>query len=175
MDTSNSPMNVLVRDLINSPHQEDRETAERCKQVLARILENLKPILRYICAPEYFKYCDYNPVRCMLIGELRGPDFFGSPYDPKCCRLFLRDCGTFFDAYQEKDESFSLPIRSAMKADYFLERGSDAWMNVPFSELIANLKAALDRALQKRQEHLKAITIRRELLDKMLDVMQANG
>ena len=180
MDTSNSDqtkeksvLNVKVYDLMNSPDSEDHKIAGTCMRVIEEIMEKIKPILRYICTQ--MDFYNLSLVRCLEIGNF---DVHEKKYT-----LFLTEDKNFFVACKiggGDDKLRIVDMRMVMQGmghecnhpEDIVMQGDIIWIHMPFSELIANLKTALDRAQQKRQEHLDNLKKRSDLLDKILETIK---
>jgi len=175
MDTSNSDLNVKVYDLKSSLHPEDQETVKNYEQALKMIIEEIKPILRYICTVVYFNNL-LNGVRCFEVGNFEA--YYGNKFT-----LFLAENGKFFATREVKEAKNKLQIvdmgnimqglgYECIPKDIVTQGDNLTWIHMPFSELIANIKAVLDQAEQKRREHLETLEKRSRLLGKILETIK---
>lgn len=184
MDSSNSPLNVTVWSLRNSPHHEDHKQAEKCEQILNDVLALLKPILRYVCTPrKFYNDNNMNGIRCLLVGTYIG---VYEQHKDRPVHVFLSEFGVFFEAQKEavliasgsndlvmlgaggaRGEKVAELVRNGYNDQYC------TWNQLPFDELITNLRNVLAEAEEKRQQHLKTVADRREVLDQIIAVMRS--
>jgi len=160
MDTSNSVTGFLVKALKDSPHPEDHETSQTCENILALLMGQLTPILRYVCVPKNFVE---TSVRCLEVGRL-SEDF-------ESFALFVSEKGKFFLALITAGED-QLRLNHGHGGVQTVYHGTDAWMNMPFDMLIKKLQEAFDQSQRKRKEHLTAVTLRAKMLDGLVEVIQ---
>ena len=156
MDTSNSLINVCVSVLRSSPHPEDHQLAEDFKGVLETLMMKVKPILRYLCTGS--QIFNESEIRCTQVCRLPG-DFYEH-------FLYVAEGGTFFRV--RSDTSKSHPEL------YHHPKGIDAWELMPFVDLLENLRTMISRAEQKRVDHLRSISERREILDRVRQTIETS-
>jgi len=161
MDTSNSDLEVLsvkVIDLLTSVYAEDKEMAELCKQVVEKTIIRVKPILRYLCGPlQVISHNASQSVRCAALGIIY-VRMSGDQYS-----LFLKDDGEFMGVVKVGNYYYSD------------NHSGEIWMFVPFSDLIVGMKKLLERAEHKHAEHVEALRKRKNVLEKMLRVLQESS
>ena len=174
MDPSNSNLellNVKVTDIIRIGSPENDKTVKLCTTVVEQLIEELKPILKYVCTPRDLYDGksegriiggEVSPkkitIHCILIGDSSKVKSLGE-------RVYLENDGKFFevlDTYPDNREVIYHPSPSKYAA----------WMNVPFSVLLEALHGALKTARRKREEFLKSIKKREELLESILTTIR---
>src|SRR3989344_2630217 len=164
MDTSNSTaLHVRPLDLRFSEDPQDQVIAEDCKRVVGLIMEQLRPILRYMCIPMGFN----GEKRAKTIRCVRVIDFVSSGVIFSAgfvLNLFLDEKGIFFLASCPKNEKPTLWNR--------VNGNPEEWEEAPFDELLGGLQELLRRATEKHQEHVKVTAKRTELFDKLIAVLK---
>jgi len=170
MDTSNSIQgNFRLNDLLYSGHSEDRELAQKAIQIVAAIVEQLKPILRYITIPvcltdEEISFCK-NPsswvagtsTKVFKLLEVDSAD----PQYPRY--VFLDEGGDFFVATH-------CPYGGHF---HDVDRNREAhWGNVAFDKLLSELQRVLTEAKQKREQHLESVTKRSAMMDDIMKIVE---
>lgn len=185
MDSSNSPLDVTAWSLRSSVHPEDKAAADECERILNDVVAKLKPILRYVCTPyEFFNMAGPGTKpRCLLVGTYNTQFSWD---EGKPVHVFLNEQGKFFQAQKEAilmaknddhlvvlgsyDDHYKIAFTEGAKPD---SGGYDPWTHLIFSELIGNLRKALAEAEKKREQHLSAVSSRREMLDRLVDALQS--
>lgn len=177
MDIPDNILNIKVWSLRESVHPEDKELIELYEIVLKTILAHLKPILRYVCTPQ--KFFGSFEFRCLPVGAYPG---WHSWEQDTPNHVFLSETGAFFEAKKraiglatESDLLVILATGSSTNWEKVNERIRDGqsdpfctWNQLPFIDLINSLSTSLAEAESKKTEHLKMVTARKQLLEKIL-------
>jgi len=180
MDSSNSSKSsdFRMRDLLISQFPEDWALARQAEAVMAELIKELKPILRYVAVPVpvmetvITTRCEdpnihivnpYSGYRSVNLTEDREIPGAGTK------TLFLKEDGTFFVA--TKCPAKSQPMHFHFNRDEKNPNGY-TWQEFSFEKLITALKGCLQEATEKRQQHLSALSQRSAMLDKILEVIK---
>lgn len=165
MDTSNSLINVCVIQLRESVHPEDQELAKQHEAILNALLAKMMPILRYICAPQNFM--NSPGVRSAKVCTMNNPTTW----------LYMNDCGKFFSAHQSgncSSPTVHYVGHSNTGLPNTINNGDESWTRIPFLDLINNLQKLMVESERKKEEHLRSVKERRELLDQLLQVIETS-
>ena len=174
MDTSNN-QDFRIIDLLTSQHPEDHELANRAIEVIGKLIEELKPVLRYIVAPvPVVDEC--TDADCLMPNFRRYMNVYGAghraiiflPSIQLFDALFIDQNGSFFTANKCSNVSANFHYHPRLKR---AEREPSAWQYVYFGLLLNFLRVALKAAEQKKEEHLESIRVRREKLDKIMKII----
>jgi len=166
MDASNSQfdgLHVRAFDLRQSHHHEDRETADRMYGLLHRLVDEIKPVLRYVCAPADF--CNGYKARCVRMGEAT-IDSFGNKEDGF---VYLTEKGAFI--YVRKSGKGLHVATEGRLWGELIKFGTESWALMEFDDLLKALQALFKRAEARREEHLQTVRQRTSLLEKLCAVV----
>ncbi len=155
------------------PAVRDPDGAARATEVVAALVQRLKPVIGHIAVPfewcrdEHSELCDQSSpeklVKERAVGlipqrvRVRGVDVVEE--------LFLGEKGMFFVVR-------SCKTHSRGHLAYAQGDGQATWEFFFFDGVIAALRDALARAEERREEYLAAVRKRRELLDEMFAVIK---
>lgn len=182
MDTSNNlkDFSFSIVQLRVSGLPGDGELADKAIQVIEGIVQQLKPILRYITVPtlpiiagkpNQFVFCekivpnhylfkDAKRRRAIEIGKNPNKNTFSRSV------LYLGENGKFFEA----EECFYAPSNSRHFHD--IEDITACWITYPVDFMINQLQAALHEAMEKRENHLASIAERSAKLDQIMEILK---
>lgn len=169
MDTSNSLLHVRVVDLLSSSVAEDKETANKCREVLSELLKKLVPVLHYVCVPRKFLLLAGEAKRtfhCIFMGSFQMPGRVGRHGS------YINDRGNFFTEFPL--DSGRLLRDGANDPPIMRNEGDKSWEFLFFDELIANLSGVFASALAKKEEYLKSIKQRNTMLEELLRVLRGS-
>jgi hypothetical protein len=155
MDTSNN-LNFSLLEAMGSEYEEERALAEKAYAIVDRLVEQLKPIMKYISKP----LCK-NP-RFQDRGILIYDDYTEESDSLLRNRIFLLSNGKFivFTGSREKDpEKFAA--------------GEREWDSFNVSWIITGLQVILAGAVRMREKHLKSIEERSKKLDKIMEILES--
>lgn len=176
MGTPNSPTSFRVSDLRHSkdPAVRDLDGAARAAEVVAALVQRLKPVMEHIAVPfewyrdEHGDLCDQNPPKNLVkeraVGLLPQRVWNVTRLIDVVEELFLGQNGKFFVVR-------TCPARRP-HLHCVEDGGQYTWEWFFFDEVIAALRDALAQAEKRRETHLAAVRKRRELLDEMLAVIK---
>jgi hypothetical protein len=163
MDPSNSNLELLdikVVELIREGSPENHRTIGLCESVVNGLVQELKPIVKYVCQPRDIYHGEgmiEGPekmiVHCVLVCEVN--EKMGK-------RVYLDKKGEFFsviDTFPDNRETT-------------LDEGYEAWLGIPFSTLFTSLHAILVKAREKRDERNRKINNRERLLESILTTIR---
>ena len=186
MDTSISSVDFYPFELLMSDDPEEHALGMKAKKVVVGILEELRPILKYVVAPLAVLPEGYALDGCGYSKKKRCPNNIGDPYysqlrGVKLCVvktyrpdisgvLFLGENGQLFTSVRCPD-----PEPEHYHDQYDVTQSgmaADTWGRAKFGELIAALKQMLADATCKRETHLASIRERSEKLDEMLAILR---
>lgn len=173
MDTSTSRENFRVAELMTSKFDEERALAIKAREVIGTLVDQLKPILKYVATlPQFLDESETNCRRSHLplrdkraLYLLEGPE---GPDRTTLLYLFLSEEGKFLTA-----SKCTLSPPHDHYHYFELEGGNRlTWERFPFQQLLTSLQQAVQKAIEKREGHLASIRERREMLDEILEVIK---
>lgn len=167
MDTSISHENLdFAYRLLESGFEEEQQLGKKMQEVVAELVGQLKPILRYITAP--IGLTDSPPDTCN--GEMAG---IGHAISERATAficfggktLYLRDDGEFF---------LTADCTNGVHEHVFRVYGTCAftWEVFPFEDFLSALQGRLQKALEQREQHLSSIRKRAEKLDEVIALLR---
>ncbi|MEK7629206.1 MAG: hypothetical protein AAB394_01635 [Patescibacteria group bacterium] len=153
MDTSNSAQ--TINDLYITPHREDACLGDKLWSVVEAVVRELLPVLRYIAAPRFLWKKDGSGAgytcHCIKIGRNR----LGA-------NIYLDGNGGTFGTETEDDKEYVL---STHNTPYMLR-------SLPFEDLITSLQEMLQKAIEKRTQHLASLNERSQKLDEIMAILK---
>lgn len=196
MDTSNNPKDFCIIDLLQSAFEEDKQLAEKAIHTLREIVGNLKPVLPYITNPlmvykgGFYDICEIDGKSVVTIScysgeylpsaEIRGIKLATFETGRGCkdkYHLFINEKIFFITRMDDKSGTlYDLYCQSEFihnsSGSLLSFKSSGTWERVPFGELLQSLKDIFDKAVKKREQNLKAVRKRSDMLDRVLNVIQ---
>lgn len=170
MDTSNSTEPFTLAHLMYSVHDEDRKVATKAIEAIEAVLDELQPVLRYLCGP--VAIIDRDQTDC--------DKGHGSPGPRRSHRAVIVidavNCGMGvpWTLFLHEDGRFFLSLKCRNYPDHFhvVRYGSDVetWGQVDFVEMMEALKKLLASAEAKREKHLESIRKRTAMLDAIVAI-----
>ncbi len=174
MGTPNSSVWGLEtgEQLRNSEHPEERELYAAASQLIDELTKNLEPILRHISAPrDYFTSSAARDKR--ELSELKRTKAITVAFDHLLSReLVLSSTGDFLLLNVDMPAT---PRVNRNDRDYTkIYQGPAAWGSLLLSHVIAGLQKALSDAVTRREGFLEDIKSRKDVLDRMMDVLNTH-
>lgn len=162
MDTSNS-FNFRIIDLERSNIPGNQETAEKANELLKALIEDLKPLLRYITRPiEVWTADKKMKATCHATEVPIKRNAF--PDDVAKKQLFIQSDGSFFTITNFK-------ITGSVESSYWQPKEDPSKEEI-FSDLLEGLQALLEKAKKKHEEHVKVVDLRLSKLNEMMKIIK---
>lgn len=189
MDTSNNLTSFSVMELRTSGFPDEAALAEKAEQILWGLVDQLKPVLRYIANPIPIIAGVAGPPGCKDIVNPFDPEYYQglseravelgkNPKSTLSSILFLGEDGEFFTA----EECPFAPKNSRhfhykkswgdLRKIVLYDKWVGSWDEYPFDYLIAHLQAAFHKAKEKREKHLASIAERSSKLDQIMEILK---
>lgn len=182
MDTSNNlkDFSFSIVQLRVGGLPGDGELADKAIQIIEGIVQQLKPILRYITFPipptingnpDQFALCaNIVPGHYLIENTKRrraieiGKD--SNKNISSRSTLYLGENGEFFKA----EECSYAP--SNQRHSHNIEDINNCWITYPVGLIINKLQAALHEAMEKRENHLSSVAERSAKLDQIIAILK---
>lgn len=185
MDTSKNlnltDFSLSIADMREGFH-EDVELADKVVRVIHTLIQQLKPVLRYVATPILIVNTGIDSQYCCARGVKEGKistRYVRAVEIGKNSKIFPTDDVVLF--LREDGEFFSSSERECCTTDFhhyhFQTLREKSWedliLHYPINQLIDKLQRVFDDTKEKREKHLASIAERSDKLDRIMEILES--